>query len=77
MGRGRGQDFQFDTLGTQGRFYAMVPQTKLAYRFDIHVTFSLSQECCLNSDASYSCLLLHNVRNVWTYRLKPWKSRCM
>ena len=65
MGRGRGQDFQADTLGTQGRFYAVVPQTELVDQFDMRSTFLLSHECCLNSDASYSCLLLHNVRKVW------------
>ena len=65
MGRGRGQDFQAGISGTQGRFYAMVPQTKLADQSDMRGTFPLSQECCLNSDASYSYLLLHNVRKVW------------
>ena len=56
MGQGRGQDFQAGTSGTQGRFYAVVPQTELADQSDMRGTFSLSQECCLNSDASYSCL---------------------
>ena len=77
MGRGRGQDFQASTLGTHGLFYTMVPQTELADQYDMRGTFPLSQECCLNSDASYSCLLLHNVRKVWAQRLKPWKIRCM
>ena len=54
MGRGQGQDFQADTSGTQGRFYAVVPQTELADRSDMLGTFPLSQEYCLNSDASYS-----------------------
>ena len=35
MGRGRGQDFQAGTSGTQGRFYAVVPQTKLANQSDM------------------------------------------
>ena len=65
MGRGRGQDFQAGISGTQGRFYAVVPQTELANQSDMRGTFPLSQECCLNTDASYSCLLLHNVRKVW------------
>ena len=65
MGRGLGQDFQDGTSGTQGRFYAVVPQTELADQSDMRGTFPLSQECCLNSDASYLCLLLHNVRKVW------------
>ena len=65
MGRGRGQDFQARTSGTRGRFYAVVQQTKLADQYDMWGTFMLSQECRLNSDASYSCLLLHNVRKVW------------
>ena len=30
MGRGRGQDFQAGTSGTQGRFYAVVPHTEHA-----------------------------------------------
>ena len=48
----------------QGHVYAMVSQTELADQYDIHGTFPLSHfliECCLNSDASYSCLLLHLV----------------
>ena len=61
MGRGRGQDFQASTSRTQGRVYAMVPQIELADKSDMWGMFSLSQECCLNSDASYSCLLLHLV----------------
>ena len=65
MGRGRGQDFQADISGIQGCFYAVVPQTELVDQFDMRGTFPLSQECCLNTDASYSCLLLHNVRKVW------------
>ena len=56
MGRGRGQDFQAGTSGTQGCVYAVVPQTELADQFDIQGTFPLSQECCLNLDASYLCL---------------------
>ena len=64
MGRGRGQDFQAGTSGTQGRFYAVVPQIELANHSDMRGTLFLSQECCLNLDASYSCLLLHNVRKV-------------
>ena len=62
MGQCRGQDFQVGTSGTQERFYDVVPQTELADHFDMRGTFLLSQEYCLNSDASYSCLLLHNVR---------------
>ena len=65
MGQGRGQDFQAGTSGTQGRFYVVVPQTELVDQSDMRGRFSLSQECCLNTDASYSCLLLHNVRKVW------------
>ena len=61
MGRGRGQDFQAGTLGTQGRFYAVVPYTELADQSDMRRTFPLSQEYCSNSDTSYSCLLLHLV----------------
>ena len=58
---GRGQDFQVDTSGTQGRVCAVVPQTGLAYQSYIQGTSPLSQECCLNFDASYSFLLLHLV----------------
>ena len=65
MGRGRGQDFQVGISRTQGRFYVVVPQTELADQSDMRGTFPLSQECSLNSDASYSYLLLHNVRKVW------------
>ena len=65
MGRGRGQDFQVGTSGTQGHFYVVVLQTELANRSDMRGTFPLSQECWLNSYASYSYLLLHNVRKVW------------
>ena len=65
MGQGRGQDFQAGILGIQWCFYALVPQIELADQSDMWGTFPLSQECCLNTDASYSCLLLHNVRNVW------------
>ena len=61
MGRGQGQDFQVSTLRTQGHVYAMVLQTELADKSDMRGTFPLSQEYCLNSDASYSCLLLHLV----------------
>ena len=53
MGRGRGQDFQADTSRTQERFYAVVPQTELADQYDMRGAFPLSQECCLNLDASY------------------------
>ena len=56
MGRGRGQDFQAGTSGTQGRVYAVVPQIELADQYNIQGTFPLSQECYLNLDASYSCL---------------------
>ena len=42
MGRGRGQDFQADTLGTQGRFYAVVPQTELVDQYDMRGTFLIS-----------------------------------
>ena len=62
MGQGQGQDFQAGTSGTQELFYVVVSQTELADQSDMWGTFPLSQECCLNSDASYSCLLFHNVR---------------
>ena len=39
----------------------MVPQTELTDQSGIQDTFTLSQECRLNLDASYSCLLLHLV----------------
>ena len=65
MGRGRGQDFQAGTLRTQGRVYIGVPRIELADQSDIQGMFPLSQECCLNLDASYSCLLFHNKRKVW------------
>ena len=64
-GQGRGQDFQAGTSETQGRFYTVVPQTRLTDQSDIGGTFPLSQECCLNLVASNSCLLMHNVRKVW------------
>ena len=56
MGRSRGQDFQAGASGTQGHVYVVVPLTELADQYDIQGTFPLSQECCLNLDASYSCL---------------------
>ena len=59
MGRGRGQDFQAGTLGTLGCVYVVVLQTELADQSNMLGMFLLSQEYCLNSDASYSCLLLH------------------
>ena len=42
MGRGRGQDFQAGTSGTEGRVYAVVPQTELTDQYDIQGTFRLS-----------------------------------
>ena len=42
MGRGRGQDFQAGTSGTQGLVYAMVPQTELTDQSDIQGTFRIS-----------------------------------
>ena len=42
MGRGRGQDFQADTLGNQGYVYVVVLQTELADQSDIQGTFQLS-----------------------------------
>ena len=39
----------------------MVPQAELADQFGIWGMFTLSQECRLNLDASYSCLLFHLV----------------
>ena len=39
----------------------MVPQAELANQSGIQGTFTLSQECRLNLDASYSCLLLYLV----------------
>ena len=65
QGQGQGQDFQAGTSGTQGHVYDVVLQTELADQYDIQGMFPLSQECCLNLDALYSCLLLHNVRKVW------------
>ena len=41
-GRGRGQDFQDGTSGTQGSVYAMIPQAKLVDQSDIQGTFLLS-----------------------------------
>ena len=38
-----------------------MPPTDLADQFGIQGTFTLSKECRLNLDASYSCLLLHLV----------------
>ena len=67
MCRGRGQDFQANALRTQGHVYTVVLQTELADQSDIQGTFRLSHfliKYCLNSGASYSCLLLHNVRKV-------------
>ena len=72
QGRGRSHEFQAGTSRTQGHFYAVVLQTELAYQSDMRGTFPLSQKCCLNSDASYSCLLLHNVRKFLAWR--PWIS---
>ena len=43
-GRGRGQDFQAVTSGTQGNFYVVVPQTELIDQYDLWGTFPLSQE---------------------------------
>ena len=65
MCRGRGQDFQASTSGTQGSFYVVVLQTELADQSNMRGTFPLSQECCLNLAESYSCLLLHNLRKFW------------
>ena len=59
MGRGRGQDFQADTAGTQEHVNVVAPQTELADQSDMRGTFPLSQEYYLNSNALYSCLLLH------------------
>ena len=42
MGRGRGQGSRACTLETQERVYAVVPQIKLAYQFDIQGMFRLS-----------------------------------
>ena len=42
MGRGRGQDFQACTLGTQGHVYVVLPQTELTDQYDIQGTFRLS-----------------------------------
>ena len=42
MGRGRGQDFQADTLGNQGHVYTVVPKTKLVDQSNIQGTFRLS-----------------------------------
>ena len=39
----------------------MVPQVELADRSGIQGTFTLSQECLLNLDSTYSCLLSHLV----------------
>ena len=61
MGRGQSQDFQAGTSGTQGHVYVVVPQAELVDQSDMWGTFPLSKEYCLNSDASYSCLLLHLV----------------
>ena len=62
MGRGRGQDFQVGTSGTQERVYTVVPQTKLVDKSDIQGMFRVSHFlCCLNSGASHSCLLVHLV----------------
>ena len=42
MGRGRGQEFQAGTSGTQGCVYAVVRQTELIDQSDIKGTFRLS-----------------------------------
>ena len=44
-------NFQTGTSETQGRVYAVVPQTELADQSDMRGLFPLSQECCLNLDA--------------------------
>ena len=61
MGRDRGQGSQDGTSRIQGRVYAITPQTDPADQSGIQGTFTISQECRLNLDASYSCLLLHLV----------------
>ena len=42
MGRGRGQDLQVGTSGTQERVYFVVPQTELTNQSNIQGTFRLS-----------------------------------
>ena len=64
MGRGRGQGPQAGTSGTLGRVYAVTPQAELADQPDIQGMFLLSHfltRVFLNSDASYSYLLLQHV----------------
>ena len=49
----------------------MVPQVELVDQSSIQGTFTLSQECILNLDATYSCLLSHLVSTFEALRWKP------
>ena len=62
-GRGRNQGSQAETLGTQGRVYAITPQTEITYQSVIQGMFLLSrqwQEYCL-IPVHLIPLLLHHV----------------
>ena len=64
MGRGRGQSSRAETSGTQGRVYAITPQTEPVDQSVIQGMFLLSrlwEKIWFDSNASYSYLLLHHV----------------
>ena len=64
MGRGRGQGSWVETSGTEGRVYAITPQTEPIDQSVIQGMFMLSclwAKILFDSDASYSYLLLHHV----------------
>ena len=66
MGRGRGKGSQTGTLGTQGRVYAITPQTGLADHSVIQVTFlffRLWATVLFDSGASHSFVAVSCVKD--------------
>ena len=67
MGRGRGQGSQAETSGTQGRVYAIVPQTKLVDQPALQGMFLLSHlwsRILFDSGASHSFIAASCVREL-------------
>ena len=67
MGRGRGQGLQVGTSGTQGRVYAITPQTEPADQSVIQGTFLLSclwARILFDSGASHSFIVASCVREL-------------
>ena len=67
MGRGRGQDSQAGTLGTQGCVYSITPQTELADHSIIQGTFLLFRlwaRVLFDSGASHSFIAASCVKDL-------------